>query len=257
MSYRSAPEFLFPFLIKEEGSKLKAYQDSKGIWTIGVGHTGPEVQKGLTINADKVTEYLRADILIAIARLHKVVKLDVINELTDHQYAALISFVFNLGANPSWGFWKVINAKKFDEVPSYMMRFNKIVEVKDGKKVTRALLGLTRRRTSEVNLWSTPDDKAEKEVRLPSSGSLRQAETPPAPQSDAKGLGTSKTMWTGAATAVAGAAQGFAAIQDTAAPQAANNELIGKLVGLCAVAIVALGVAVMVFRWLDEKAKHL
>lgn len=32
---------------QDEGMRLEAYQDSGGVWTIGIGHTGPEVHEGL------------------------------------------------------------------------------------------------------------------------------------------------------------------------------------------------------------------
>nr|WP_205208480.1 hypothetical protein [Chromobacterium haemolyticum] len=32
-----------------EGLRLKAYQDAVGVWTIGYGHTGPDVTPGLVI----------------------------------------------------------------------------------------------------------------------------------------------------------------------------------------------------------------
>ena len=36
-----------------EGSHLTAYQDSGGVWTIGKGHTGPEVKFGVTITKEQ------------------------------------------------------------------------------------------------------------------------------------------------------------------------------------------------------------
>ena len=38
-------------LIKRfEGLELEAYQDIAGIWTIGYGHTGPDVEPGMKIS---------------------------------------------------------------------------------------------------------------------------------------------------------------------------------------------------------------
>ena len=47
-------------LEQREGKKLKAYRDTKGIWTIGIGHsalagTGPAVHPGVTINGGTYT----------------------------------------------------------------------------------------------------------------------------------------------------------------------------------------------------------
>jgi lysozyme len=33
-------------IVRFEGVRLKAYDDGVGVWTIGVGHTGPDVQAG-------------------------------------------------------------------------------------------------------------------------------------------------------------------------------------------------------------------
>ena len=81
-------------LIKREGIRLKAYQDTKGIWTIGIGHTGPEVVKGYQINE-----------LMAYDLFHKDVEwaMDAVNDnvyapMTQNQFDALVSFVFNVGA---------------------------------------------------------------------------------------------------------------------------------------------------------------
>jgi len=49
-----------------EGLRLQAYQDVKGIWTIGYGHTSaagkPFVQKGMTITAREAEEMLARDL---------------------------------------------------------------------------------------------------------------------------------------------------------------------------------------------------
>ena len=34
-------------LVEREALRTHAYQDSQGIWTIGVGHIGPEVSAGV------------------------------------------------------------------------------------------------------------------------------------------------------------------------------------------------------------------
>jgi len=44
-----------------EGVRLTAYQDSGGVWTVGFGHTGPEVVQGYTISMDTASALLQAD----------------------------------------------------------------------------------------------------------------------------------------------------------------------------------------------------
>jgi len=51
-------------LIKEfEGLSLKSYICPAGVWTIGWGHTGPDVKANMTISETKADELLRQDVL--------------------------------------------------------------------------------------------------------------------------------------------------------------------------------------------------
>jgi lysozyme len=82
-------------LIKEfEGLSLTAYRDPVGVWTIGYGHTGPEVVRGLVISQDQADAWLADDISEAAA----LVDLAVTAPLNAYQRAALVSIVFNVGA---------------------------------------------------------------------------------------------------------------------------------------------------------------
>jgi lysozyme len=76
-----------------EGRKLVAYQDQGGVWTIGDGHTGPEVHEGLVWTDEQVDAALAADKAKARAAIRKYVTVP----LTEHQYAALEDFDFNVG----------------------------------------------------------------------------------------------------------------------------------------------------------------
>ena len=56
------PKILAAALIRVfEGIRLTAYQDSGGVWTVGFGHTGPEVVQGYTVTADQAAELLAKD----------------------------------------------------------------------------------------------------------------------------------------------------------------------------------------------------
>ena len=46
----------------EEGCRLAAYQDTLGVWTIGWGHTGPEIVKGLVWTQSQADAQLEADL---------------------------------------------------------------------------------------------------------------------------------------------------------------------------------------------------
>jgi ABC-type branched-subunit amino acid transport system substrate-binding protein len=45
-----------------EGLRLKAYQDAVGVWTIGYGHTGPDVTPGLVISQAQADALLARDL---------------------------------------------------------------------------------------------------------------------------------------------------------------------------------------------------
>jgi lysozyme len=82
-------------LIKNfEGLRLNAYQDSTGVWTIGYGHTGKDVYAGLTITKEHAEILLGQDISI-----HESPVQNMGVELSQNQFDALVSFVFNVGVN--------------------------------------------------------------------------------------------------------------------------------------------------------------
>jgi len=79
-----------------EGVKLTAYPDpgtGGAPWTIGYGHTGPEVHQGLTITQEQAEQYLAQDVKKAVADVNA--KLTV--EVTQGEFDALVDFAFNCG----------------------------------------------------------------------------------------------------------------------------------------------------------------
>lgn len=80
-------------LIKKwEGVRLKSYQDSVGVWTIGYGHT-KTAKPHQEISLKQAHELLEQDIKQHESYIDRYVKV----YLTQNQYDALSSFVFNLG----------------------------------------------------------------------------------------------------------------------------------------------------------------
>lgn len=81
----------------EEGERLTGYKDSRGIPTIGVGHTGvvdgKPVAVGMVISKDKSSELLRSDLKWTEEAITTNVKVP----LTQNQYDALCSLIFNIG----------------------------------------------------------------------------------------------------------------------------------------------------------------
>ena len=82
-------------LIAREGKKNAVYRDSKGILTVGVGHTGPDVHEGDVWSDEKVETVLAAD----LARFEKAINDAVKVPLLQNQFDALVSWAFNVGAS--------------------------------------------------------------------------------------------------------------------------------------------------------------
>jgi lysozyme len=81
------------FLIQEEGERLKAYKCAAGVWTIGVGHTGPDVREGMVITKEKSRELLKLD----LSRFEKAIDTYIKVPLEQYQFDALVSLAFNIG----------------------------------------------------------------------------------------------------------------------------------------------------------------
>ena len=79
-----------------EGCRLTAYPDpgtGGDPWTIGYGHTGPEVHPGMTITLEQAEDLLAQDVKRAEADVNA--KLTV--EVTQDEFDALVDFAFNCG----------------------------------------------------------------------------------------------------------------------------------------------------------------
>ena len=84
------------FITKEEGARNKAYKDSKGLWTIGVGHLiKPDEQHLITatLTDEQVEELLRSDLKWCSEAVESSVKVP----LSQSQFDALYSLCFNIG----------------------------------------------------------------------------------------------------------------------------------------------------------------
>lgn len=57
-----ASRLLIKKIKRFEGLRKKAYQDAKGVWTIGYGHTGEDVHEGDAISKQQAEELLLNDL---------------------------------------------------------------------------------------------------------------------------------------------------------------------------------------------------
>jgi lysozyme len=82
-------------IVRNEGLRLKAYQDVVGVWTIGYGDTGSDVWPGLTISREEADRRLDE-------RLANDFGLNVNEEIGDRpttqaQFDAMVSLAYNIG----------------------------------------------------------------------------------------------------------------------------------------------------------------
>lgn len=78
-----------------EGRRKEAYLDTKGIPTIGVGHTGPDIHLGLVYTDEQIDDALAKD----VKQCEDTINLYCVNPLKQFQFDALVSFIFNVGVN--------------------------------------------------------------------------------------------------------------------------------------------------------------
>lgn len=133
------------FLISLEGLKLKAYKDSAGIPTIGVGSldmpSGKLVKMGDTITQDEAMKLLADDLIPA----EKAVNASGVN-LNQAQFDALVSFVFNVGTGNFNSSTLLKELKAGRPIDAQIVRWNRA-----GGKVVQ---GLANRRARELTLFN-------------------------------------------------------------------------------------------------------
>ena len=130
-------------LIKDfEGLRLNAYRDAVGVWTIGYGHTST-AYPGQRITTAQATALLRQD----VANFEQAVTQAVRVPITENQFAALVSFTYNVGSgalNSSTLLRKLNTGDTFGAANEFL-RWN--------RAGGRVLAGLTRRREAERSLF--------------------------------------------------------------------------------------------------------
>jgi lysozyme len=128
-----------------ESLALTAYQDQRGIWTIGWGHT--PAYKGQTCTQEQADAWFQADTRAACQAISR--NIDV--ALTQNQFDALVSFTYNVGVSAAAGstLFRYVNQGCWDVAAAEFLRWDHV----DG--VTSA--GLARRRAAERDLFLSMD----------------------------------------------------------------------------------------------------
>jgi lysozyme len=138
-------------LIKRfEGLELEAYQDIGGVWTVGYGHTGPDVRPGMKITERMAEALLRDDLRSREAAVRRLVRV----ALNQNEFDALASFVYNVGEG---AFAKSTALKRLNRGD----RLGAAQALQWWNKATiggglRPVAGLTRRRTAESAVFMAP-----------------------------------------------------------------------------------------------------
>ena len=127
---------------KFEGLRLSAYKCPAGVPTIGYGTT-KGVKMGQAITRDEADRLLREDAKRLASHITALVKV----KLSQHQFDALVSFVYNVGPSAFAGstMLRLINQGLYADAARQFQRWNKA-----GGEV---LPGLTRRRAAERDLF--------------------------------------------------------------------------------------------------------
>lgn len=128
---------------RDETRQLQAYLDPAGVWTIGYGHTGPEVHQGMTITPDRAEELLLQDVELAARAVRRLVAVP----LSQLQFDAMVSFTFNEGAGAlaKSHLLLFLNQRHYAQAAAEFPRWN----IGGGA----VLLGLVRRRFAEGTLF--------------------------------------------------------------------------------------------------------
>lgn len=145
-------------LVKEfEGCYLKAYKDEVGVWTIGYGITNSDkaitkttIKSGLTISKATAESWLEKSLTQKYLPL--VMRYDSKYKWNQNEIDALVSFAYNIGSIKGL---TANGTRSRATIASKMMEYNKA-----GGRVYR---GLTRRRTAEKKLFTTPVKVVKKE----------------------------------------------------------------------------------------------
>lgn len=128
---------------KHEGLRLEAYMPTPNdVWTIGYGHT-KTAKPGMKITEDHAEDLLLSDIAWAENAVNNLVTV----YLTQNQFDALVSFVFNVGqgnfANST--LLRMLNKEDYKGAADQFLRWN--------KQKGKVLNGLTKRREEERKLF--------------------------------------------------------------------------------------------------------
>lgn len=132
-----------------EGLKLEAYICPAGVPTIGYGHTR-NVKIGDKIDKDQAEKLFNDDIITTEGLVN-----DLHLRITQCQFDALVSFVYNIGIGAFKGSTLFKKIKLYPKDPEIRFQFSRWNKATNEKGELVELQGLTNRRYSEAELYLT------------------------------------------------------------------------------------------------------
>ncbi len=117
----STPDLLQDLML-DEGVREQAYADAGGVWTIGVGHTGPEVHRGLAWSRDACLQALDHDVARVEHGLDR--RLAWWRTLSAERQDVLANMAFNLGVDGLLAFRRTlaaVQAGDYAQAASHML----------------------------------------------------------------------------------------------------------------------------------------
>lgn len=140
-------------LIKSfESCKLTAYKavSTEKYYTIGWGHYGPDVYKGMTITQERADQLLAQDVAEFSGYVNNFLKTNKI-DLNQNQFDALVSFTYNVGT--AWMSKSTIKTYLVNGINKYTDAQITNAFLMWNKSGGQVLAGLTRRRKAEAALF--------------------------------------------------------------------------------------------------------
>lgn len=149
-------ELALDLIKRKEGLVLSAYLCPAGKWTIGYGHTGPEVHRGQTITQAEAGELLRKD----VAAFERDVTEILAGAPTKQcQFDALVVLAYNIGSDldadnivEGLGDSTLMRKHKAGDYAGAAAEFAKWNKARVRGRLT-VLPGLTKRRAEEARMY--------------------------------------------------------------------------------------------------------
>ena len=97
-------------LERDEGRRNIAYQDSLGLWTIGVGHHDANVCRGMVWADAEIDRVFAADVAEKTAQVEE--ELPWVADLSEPRLAVILAMAFQMGASRLFAFVNTLAAVK-------------------------------------------------------------------------------------------------------------------------------------------------